>query len=61
MYVSEHGNHRVSIFDTNGHVIHNFGKKGSRVEEYNYPFGITIDSLGYLYVSDTYNNRLVVL
>ena len=61
LYVSEWGNHRISIFDTNGCFIHCFGKGGSGEGEFNTPCGITVDSLGNLYVSDTYNNRLVVL
>ena len=61
LYVSEFGNNRISIFDTNGCFIHCFGKRGSGEGEFNSPFGITVDSLGNLYVSDTYNNRLVVL
>ena len=61
LYVSEWDNHRISIFDTNGCFIHCFGKRGSGEGEFNSPCGITVDSLGNLYVSDTYNNRLVVL
>ena len=58
LYVSEWGNNRISIFDTNGCFIHYFG---SGEGEFNSPRGITVDSLGNLYVSDYYNNRLVVL
>ena len=61
LYVSEWGNNRISIFDTNGCFIHCFGKSGSGEGEFSNPLGITVDSLGNLYVSDTYNNRLVVL
>ena len=61
LYVSEYGNDRISIFDTNGRFIHCFGKSGSGEGEFNLRYGITIDSLGNLYVSDTDNNRLVVL
>ena len=61
LYISEYGNHRISIFDTNGCFIHCFGKSGSGEGEFNRPRGITVDSLGNLYVSDTDNNRLVVL
>ena len=60
VYVSDYGN-RISIFDTNGCFIHCFGKHGSGQGEFNTPRSITIDSLGNLYVSDTPNNRLVVL
>ena len=61
LYVSEYGNNRISIFDTNGCFIHCFGKRGSGEGEFDSPCGITVDSLGNLYVSDTHNNRLVVL
>ena len=61
LYVSEWGNDRISIFDTNGCFIHCFGKSGSGEGEFAKPRGITVDSLGNLYVSDTGNDRLVVL
>ena len=60
VYVSELGYHRVSIFDTNGNFIHCFGKEGSGEGEFNSPYGITTDTFGNLYVSDTRNNRIVV-
>ena len=59
--VSEAGNNHISIFDTNGCFIHCFGKSGIGEGEFNRPRGITVDSFGNLYVSDTFNNRLVVL
>ena len=61
LYVSEFVNNRISIFDTNGCFIHCFGKRGSGEGEFDRPHGITVDSLGNLYVSDSGNNRLVVL
>ena len=61
LYVSEYGNNRISIFDTNGCFIHCFGKYGSGEKDFNNPCGITVDSLGNLYVSDSGNDRLVVL
>ena len=61
LYVSEFGNSRISIFDTNGCFIHCFGTYGSGEGKFNRPHGVTVDSLGNLYVSDTFNNRLVVL
>ena len=61
IYVIEFGNSRISIFDTNGCFIHCFGTYGSGEGKFNRPHGVTVDSLGNLYVSDTFNNRLVVL
>ena len=60
VYVSECGNNRVSIFDTNGTFIHYFGKRGRGKGMFNVPHSITTDIFGNLYVSDTYNNRIVV-
>ena len=60
VYVSEHGNDRVSVFDTKGTFLHCFGKRGSGEGEFKSPYGITTDTFGNLYVSDFYNNRLVV-
>ena len=61
VYVSDCGNHRISIFDTNGRFIHSFGKYGRGQGAFYTPRSITVDSLGNLYVSDSHNNRLVVL
>ena len=60
VYVTEYSNHRVSIFDTNGTFIHCFGKEGSWKAEFCSPYGITTDTLGNLFVSDTFNHRIVV-
>ena len=60
VYVTELSNHRVSIFDTNGTFLHCFGKKGSGEAEFNHPHGITTDTFGNLYVSDSDNDRILV-
>ena len=63
VYVSETGGCRVSIFDINGCFIQCFAKTGIEddFKEFYCPRGITIDSLGNLYVSDTDSNQIVVL
>ena len=46
----------VAMFNTDGKFLHSFGDK-----ELNGPSGITADALGQkLYITDTYNNRIVV-
>ena len=60
LYVSECGNNRVSVFNTKASVVHCFGSRGSGEGRFNSPNGITTDTFGNLYVSDTGNNRLVV-
>ena len=62
IYVTEIDSNRISLFDINGHFIHCFGNYGGdNIGEFNRPCGITVDVLGHVYVSDTWNNRLVVL
>ena len=61
VYVTELHNNRVSVFDTNGHFMYCFGKLGEGEGEFNHPYFITVNLSGNLYVSDTLNNRLVVL
>ena len=56
VFVAECGSHRVSIFNTNGGFLYRFGN-GTQLDT---PCGIAIDTIGNLYVSDTYNNRIVV-
>ena len=54
------GNHRISIFTTDGQFIRYFGGQGSSVSQFDSPYGITFDREGYLYFCDCSNNRLVV-
>ena len=60
VYVSEWGNHCVSVFDTKGTFLYCFGKRGSGEGEFQSPCGISTDTFGNLYVSDFGNHRLVV-
>ena len=55
LYVSDIGNGRVTIYDTNGRYLHCIGNG-----ILDRPYGIAIDTLGNLYVCDYDNNRIVV-
>ena len=59
-FVTQWGNH-ILVFDTNGCFVDSFGKSESKEGEFNRPCNITVDSLGNWYISDTFNNRVVVL
>ena len=59
VYVAEY-NSRVSIFDTEGNHLHCFGKKLSGDKKFTCPCGIATDTLGEVYVSDTYCYTLLV-
>ena len=60
VYVVEKLSDRVSIFDHTGKYIKSFGKKGDKEGEFNEPYAIAISDEGYVYVSDTGNNRIQV-
>ena len=60
VYVVEYGSDRVSIFDQTGKYIKSFGKKGDKDGEFDHPYAIAVSNEGYVYVSDTDNNRIQV-
>ena len=60
VYVVERENDRVSVFYTSGEFITSFGRRGYGEGELSNPLGITIDQDGFLYVCDSYNNRIQV-
>lgn len=59
IYVSDPGNHRVQIFDTDGTFLSAFGRKGTGDGEFVYPGGVDIDESGNVYVADMYNHRIL--
>lgn len=71
IYVSDTGNNRICVFNLNGVFLFSFGKPGVafpspgtkvswRPGEFNYPFGIDVDSSGRIFVADTSNWRIQV-
>ena len=62
VYVGDWGDSRVSIFDTDGNFLHCFGKTGvKKLQHSTCMHGIGTDPTGvYLYISDVYNDKIVV-
>jgi len=58
LYVTDHGNHRVMIYDQFGTCITEFGCKGTKNGQFQGPTGIAIDQSGIIYVADWENNRV---
>ena len=54
VYVADHGNHRLAVFDVQGNWVANWGSRGSRDEVYD--FGLAIDADGNTFVSDRNKN-----
>jgi DNA-binding beta-propeller fold protein YncE len=58
VFVSDTGNHRIAVFDYDGNPLYTFGKHDN--VQLQFPYGITIDDAGQLYVADLYANRISV-
>ena len=60
LYATMETGHKISVFDKEGNFLCCFGQEGSGEGEFLRPNGITVDGQGYVYICDTYNNRIVV-
>ena len=58
VYVSDEYTHRISIFDSSGVFLSNWGKPGARVGELGGPSGLAFDHDDNLYIADHLNNRI---
>ena len=58
--VTELGNHRVSVFSSDGTHLRSFGRKGQNNGEFQFPTGIAFDSHGNIVVADCNNHRVQV-
>ena len=60
MYVADSRNHRIQKFSSTGTFGGAWGSAGSANGQFSSPFGVAVDSSGYVYVADTGNNRIQV-
>ena len=58
--VTESYNHRVQIFNTDGHNLRSFGRKGHGMGEFSKPKGIVFHQNGNIFVADQDNHRVQV-
>lgn len=58
IFVSDAGNNRVQVFDSDGDYMFQFGGFGSDAGKFNTPAGIAVDFNFRIYVVDRENNRL---
>jgi streptogramin lyase len=66
MVIADSGNNRVVIWDNNGKPLKSIGSFGPRADwrnppQFNYPTGVFVHPSKKLYITDTQNNRVVVL
>ena len=57
-FVSDSGNHCIKVFDQSGTFLNKFGKRGSQDGQFNYPYGMLVDSYNNLLLCDANNNRV---
>ncbi len=60
LLVTDTGNKRVQVFDSEGNFLAQFGREGAGNGEFNEPVGLAIDAAGNIYVADTWNRRIQV-
>ena len=60
LYITDVHYHRVFLFTTAGQFLKSFGRYGSGPGEFNKPQGIVVDEFRFIYVCDTFNNRIQV-
>ncbi|HEX2923818.1 MAG TPA: 6-bladed beta-propeller, partial [Chloroflexota bacterium] len=56
--VTDTGNKRVEVFDSQGKFLSLFGGDGTAPGNLKEPVGITVDTSGNIYVADTWNQRI---
>ncbi len=58
MYISDLGNHRVSVFTSEGQFVRSFGSNGEGQGQFKDLRGLAMDSSGVLCVCDCNNHRV---
>lgn len=62
VYVTDTGNKRIVVFDANGNFLSQFGEEGFEPGTYYEPVGLAFNPVNnYLYVADTWNQRMQIL
>ena len=63
VFVGDEGSKSVSVFSSNGDLVHQFGRRGSRTAsiQLGRPAGLAVDDENHLYISDAENGRLIKL
>ncbi|WP_066387469.1 6-bladed beta-propeller [Neobacillus mesonae] len=60
IYATDTNNQEVQVFDQSGNNISTFGKAGSDKGELQFPYGISGDKSGNIYVADLYNGNISI-
>jgi len=65
IYIADSGNHRIVHLSADGETLHTWGTysligdgESAALGTFNEPWGIAVDSEGYIYIADTWNHRV---
>uniref|UniRef100_A0AC35UD02 B box-type domain-containing protein n=1 Tax=Rhabditophanes sp. KR3021 TaxID=114890 RepID=A0AC35UD02_9BILA len=58
--ISDAGSNNIKIFDITGKLIRVFGRYGSGNGEFNQPWGVHVDEMGFIFVCDKGNHRVQI-
>ncbi|WP_404329909.1 6-bladed beta-propeller [Mesobacillus maritimus] len=59
-FVSDTNNKRIMVFDLAGSLLYHFGEEGNQPGQFKFPYGITVDAEGRVYVADLYNGTISI-
>lgn len=60
IYVTDTNHKQIQVFDSTGTPIFKFGKQGTGKGQFQFPYGITGDKDGNVYVADLYNGNISI-
>ena len=61
VYVCDHDNHLIQVFDLDLNFVRSFGSHGKGRDDFNRPFDIKFDTAGNMYLAEWKNGRVQVL
>lgn len=60
LYVTDTAGHKIVVYDTDGSRVFEFGRRGDKPGEFNFPTNIFVDTNDRIYVMDSLNFRVEV-
>lgn len=60
IYVTDTNHKQVQVFDSAGSPIFQFGKEGEGEGQFKFPYGVTGDNKGNVYVADMYTGKISI-
>lgn len=60
IYVASNLTHTIYVFNREGQQVHSFGGQGDGTDQFAFPNGLHVDSVGRIYITDTSNQRVAV-